>query len=197
MKSYGNSYLDSEALRNLGFAGVGDHVLIHATCVMVGLENIRIGSRVRVDAFASLVAASGTISVGNHVHISGQTFLSASNGITIGDFVSVSHGVRLYTRNDDYTGEALTGPTVPAKYLNLDEGPIHIGRHAIIGAGSVVLPNVSIGDGSTVGALSLVKESLDSWGIYGGIPARKLRDRSRKLLQMEAQLLAEEAGGDD
>jgi galactoside O-acetyltransferase len=193
MKSYGNRYLGSEELRRLGASEIGDDVQVHATCILVGLENIRIGNHVRIDSFTSLIAASGSITLGDHVHIAGQAFLSGAKGIAIGDFVGISQGVCVYTRNDDYTGEALTGPTIPLKYLQLAEGPVHIGRHVVVGAGSIVLPNVSIEDGSTVGALSLVKESLAPWGIYAGVPARRLRARSRKLLEMEAQLRAEEA----
>jgi len=56
-----------------------------------------------------------------------------------------------------------------------------------------VLPGCDIGEGTTVGALSLVKASLAEWGIYAGVPARRLRDRSRDLLALERELLAREA----
>jgi carbonic anhydrase/acetyltransferase-like protein (isoleucine patch superfamily) len=62
---------------------------------------------------------------------------------------------------------------------------------AVVGAGSVILPGCSIGEGTTVGALSLVNRKLDPWMIYAGAPARPLRERRRELLQLEAAYLAE------
>jgi acetyltransferase-like isoleucine patch superfamily enzyme len=49
-----------------------------------------------------------------------------------------------------------------------------MGMHVVISSGSVVLPGVSIAEGSTVGALSLIRESLDSGGVYFGVPAKKV-----------------------
>jgi acetyltransferase-like isoleucine patch superfamily enzyme len=100
--------------------------------------------------------------------------------------------VRIYTRGDDYSGQSLTNPTVPGKYLKIHAGSVQLGRHVIVGSGVVILPGVVIGEGAAVGALSLVKSSLSPWGIYGGVPARRLRDRSRELLDLEERLLAED-----
>ena len=47
-----------------------------------------------------------------------------------------------------------------------------------------------------VGALSLVKNDLKAWGIYGGCPAKRIRDRSRDLLALEAQFKQALAGPD-
>jgi acetyltransferase-like isoleucine patch superfamily enzyme len=192
MKTYGGRYLESTELRELGVRSVGEDVRVHSTCVLVGLENLSLGSHIRIDAFCSILPGDGRITVGNHVHIASCVFLSGGEGIDIADFVGLSHGVRVYTRNDDYTGLALTGPTIPERYLKLDKGAVTIGRHVVVGATSIVLPGVTIGEGTTVGALSLVKSSLDPWGIYAGVPVRRLRERSRDLLELERQLRASE-----
>jgi acetyltransferase-like isoleucine patch superfamily enzyme len=52
-----------------------------------------------------------------------------------------------------------------------------------------VLPGVTIGMGSAVGALSLVTMSLDAWGVYLGTPAKKIKARSKKMLEYETLLL--------
>jgi acetyltransferase-like isoleucine patch superfamily enzyme len=193
MKLYGGRYLQRDELLEVGVPVVGRDVQLHSTCVMVGLENLRFGDHVRVDAFCSLIAAAGSINIGSHVHIGSYAFLSGSEGITIGDFVSLSQGSRLYTRNDDYGGATLTGPVVPPQYVGQQRGPIRIGRHCIVGSGSIVLPQVEIGEGTTIGALSLIKDNLEPWGIYAGIPARRIRDREHTLLQLEARLLSQES----
>lgn len=193
MKTYGGHYLRSADLRALGMASVGDDVSMHSTCVLVGLENLSLGNHVRIDAFCCILPGEGRIAIGDHVHIAANSFLSGAEGIEIGDFAGLSYGVRLYTRGDDYSGHALTNPTVPAKFLGIERGPVRLGRHVIIGAGSVVLPGVAIAEGTAVGALSLVRSDLAPWGIYFGAPVRRLRERSRDLLDLEAQLRAAEA----
>ena len=65
-----------------------------------------------------------------------------------------------------------------------------VGRHVIIGSGSVVLPGVTIGEGSSVGALSLITKSLEEWGVYFGSPAKKIKSRRKDLLEQEQTLLA-------
>ena len=192
MKVYGGRYLLSAEVASLGLRAVGTDVQIHSTCVMVGLENISIGDHVRIDAFSSLIAGNGRIAIGSHVHIAGYVFMSGSEGIELSDFVGISRGAGIYTSNDDYTGAALTGPTIPGEFLKLDAGPVRLGRHVVIGSASIILPGVTIAEGSTVGALSLVKTDLDAWGIYAGVPARRLRDRSRALLALEEQLILRE-----
>ena len=69
---------------------------------------------------------------------------------------------------------------------------MRLGRHVIVGSGSVVLPGVVIGDGCSVGALSLVTKSLPEWGVYFGAPVRRLRARSKRLLELEQRLLERE-----
>lgn len=70
-----------------------------------------------------------------------------------------------------------------------DRGAVKIGRHSIIGSGSVILPGVDIPEGVSVGALSLVRKSLEPWGVYAGAPVRRIKDRDRQLLQDEAAVL--------
>jgi galactoside O-acetyltransferase len=190
--TYGGRFLDSQELQSLGVGCVGRNVAVHSTCVLVGLENISIGDHVRVDPFSCLIAGTGRIEIGSHVHIASHVFLSGGESIEIGDFSSLSRGVTIYTRNEDYSGLALTNPTIPVKYLRLTAGRVVVGRHAVVGAMTVVFPRVTIGEGSATGALSLIKGDIEPWSIYAGVPARRLRERRRDPLALEAQLTEEE-----
>jgi galactoside O-acetyltransferase len=190
MKNYGGCYLEAAELRDLGVAAVGDEVRVHSTCVMVGLDNISFGNHVRVDAYSLLLAGTGYIRLGNYVHIGAHTLVSAGEGVELADFASLSHGVRIFTHSDDFTGKALTNPTVPARFLNVTKGPVSLGRHVVVGAGSVILPGCDIAEGTAVGALSLVGSSLPAWSIYFGSPARRFHSRGRNLLTLERELLA-------
>ncbi|MEH7271756.1 acyltransferase, partial [Bacillus toyonensis] len=45
------------------------------------------------------------------------------------------------------------------------------------------------GEGTAVGAMSMVKESLDDWYIYAGVPVRKVKPRQKKMLELEIDFL--------
>ena len=60
-----------------------------------------------------------------------------------------------------------------------------------MGAGAVILPNVEIGVGAVVAALSLVKDNCNEFGVYVGIPTKKIGERKRDLLELEKAFLHE------
>ena len=64
-------------------------------------------------------------------------------------------------------------------------------KHVIVGAGSVILPNVTLKEGSSVGAMSLITKNTKEWTIYAGIPAKELKERKKELLKLEQSLLKE------
>jgi acetyltransferase-like isoleucine patch superfamily enzyme len=179
--------LSLDEIRQLGFGAVGTDVVISDRCSIYGAASIRIGDHVRIDDFAILTAREPLI-IGSFVHISAFVFLSGSFGIAIDDFVNVSPRATLLSGNDDFSGQWLPGSQIPDELRNVQAAPIHLGRYSMVGAHSVVLPGVSFGEGTVVGALSLVKESLAPWGIYGGVPARLIRPRARGPEALAAHL---------
>lgn len=180
-------YYETATLRDMGFGHVGENVKIAKTCTMPGnLSNIYLGNNIRIDGYTTIV---GRVNLGSYVHIGAYCLLSGGDGISIDDFCGLSNGVKLYSRSDDYSGNFMTNPTVPEKYLGINRGKISLGKHAIFGANAIALPGVNIGEGCSVGAQSLIKKDLDTWGIYAGCPARRIGQRSKKLLEMEAELL--------
>lgn len=178
-------YYHSEELRGMGFAAVGEQVSIAKNCTLIGLHNISLGDHVRIDGNTTIAAAKGKVTLGSYIHIGGGGFLLGGGGITLEDFTTLSQGVKVYGASDDYSGEAMTNPMVPAEYLNVKHAPVVIKRHGIVGSGSVILPGCTLGEGVAVGALTVVTRDLDAWGIYAGSPAKRLRERSRALLEKE------------
>ena len=136
------------------------------------------------------------VRIGDHVHVAAQAALYGGGGILIEDFVTVSGRTSIYSATDDYSGDVLTNPTVPAHFTRVIRQRVVLRRHVVVGAGGIVLPGVTIGEGSATGAMTLVNRDLDPWGIYVGVPARLLRPRSRGLLAAEAELRALEAKND-
>lgn len=180
-----NSFYSMEELKDMGFKSIGADLSISKKASFYGVENISIGSHVRIDDFCIL---SGKISIGDYIHIAAYSALYGSDaGIQINEFANISSRVCIYAVTDDYSGESMTSPMIPDEYKNLQKAPVYIGRHAIIGSGSVILPGSEIGEGCAVGSLSLIKNALDAWWIYAGIPAKKLKERSKGLLEKEKE----------
>lgn len=197
MNPFDPGYYGEAELKQMGFRAVGRNVRIAKNCTIIGLDGVEIGDHVRIDGYCTITATGGgRVRLGSFIHIGGYCFLSGNAGIQIADFSTLSQGVRLYTGSDDYSGRRMTNPMVPETYTGVVRAPIALGRHVIVGSGSVVLPGATLGEGVAVGALSLVKNDLEAWGIYGGCPAKRIRDRSRGLLALEAQFKQTLAGPD-
>lgn len=179
-------FLDVDEVAALGLKSVGQNVLIHNSANLVSPATLALGDNVRIDPFVTI---TGDVTLGSYVHIGAYAYLTGSGGIEIADFAGLSQGVKIYSASDDYSGERMTNPMVPAELLGVIRAPVKIGRHAIVGANSVVMPGVTIGEGAAVGALSLVKTDLAPWGVYAGAPVRRIKDRSQNLLRLERELL--------
>ena len=176
---------------SLPFARVGQDVVIWPMARIVAPEAISIGDSVIIDDFVFLAGGVRT-TIGSFVHIASFTSLAGGGELIMEDFTGLSGGVRIYTGNEDYLGDSLTNPAVPAPYRQPIRSRVRIGRHAIIGANTVVLPGVEIGDGVAIGANSLVTKECQPWTIYAGSPARPLRPRPKgRILALEAKLRGE------
>lgn len=183
-----NACLDPVELRELGLT-FGEGTQISRKASIYGAERIRVGDNVRIDDFCVLSAGEGGITIGSHVHIAVFTSLIGKGRITVADYANLSSRVAVYSSSDDYSGEWMTNPTVPAHLTRVDSAPVVINRHVIIGSGSVILPGVVLEEGVAVGALSLVRSSCEAFGIYVGAPARLVSKRSRRLLELEREHL--------
>jgi len=182
----------SEELRDFGFAHVGENVLVSRDCKIIGLPNIWIGDNVRIDSDARIYATGGKLRLEGRNHIGGQTHLSVAADLTFSAFSGTSQGVRIYTATEDYSGRSLMGPPsvmdVPAEFVSFRTAPIRIGKHTSIGSGAVVLPGCHLEEGAILGALSLAVRPLKPWSVYSGVPARRVAERSRRALELEAKL---------
>lgn len=178
-----SSFYSEDELKSIGFKNCGKNVLISRKASIYSPEKIEIGDNVRVDDFALL---SGTIIIGNYVHIAAYAALfSGEKIIELKDYVGVSSRSTIYSQTDDYSGEYMTNPTVPDKYKNVKKQEVVLEKHALVGASCVVLPGVVIGEGTSVGAMSLINKSLDKWSIYAGVPCKKIKNRTKRLLEFE------------
>ena len=183
------SWLTAEGIKGLGFAHVGKDVLLSSKASYYNPQNIFIDDCSRIDDFCVLSAGDKGIFIGRNVHIAIYSSLIGQGKIAIDNFSNLSSRVSIYSSNDDYSGAAMTNPTVPHQFTNVYHSDVHLGKHVIIGSGSVVLPGVTLGDGVAIGALSLVRKDCEPFTIYAGSPLKRIKSRDRKLLKIEEQFL--------
>jgi len=134
---------------------------------IIGIENIDFGKYIIIDDFV-LIYAKERIRLGNHVHIASFTSISGGGEFVMEDFSAVSSGCRIITGSDDFKDGGFGNSTISNEFRNLKTAKVIIGKFSIVGGNSVILPGVTIGEGSSVGAGSVVTKDLEPWGIYVG-----------------------------
>ena len=184
------SFYSKDELKEIGFRYIGENVLLSRKTSIYGAENISIGSNTRIDDFCII---SGNIILGEHVHIAAYCALFAGKtGIEMKDFSAISSRGIIYAESDDYSGRVLTNPTVPNEYKHIICGKVVLHKHVLIGAGCIVLPGVTLNEGSAFGSMSLINTDADEWTINVGTPCKIIKRRERDLLDFERQLIISE-----
>ena len=182
------AFWNRRELEAMGFKSLGKDVLVSKSAAIYWPNLISIDDYSRIDDFCVL---SGEISIGRNVHIAVFCNVAAGRSrIVLNDFVGLAFGCHLIAQSDDYSGMTMTNPTVPTEFKNEISSPISIGRHSILGTGSIVLPGVEIPDGVSSGANTLFRENPEPWSVYVGSPARRIKERSRNLLNLENRYLS-------
>ena len=151
-----SQHLTEKDLAGFGFRAIGTNVRISSDCRIYGAENISIGDNVRIDDFTILSGANGFIDIGSYVFIARSCHLSGKAGIRLHDFSSMAANTVIYSSSDDYSGEYMTAQAIPQQYTKQTGGLVSIGRHVIIGATTTIIGPANIGEGCSIGALTLV-----------------------------------------
>lgn len=180
-----NSFYTIEELKQIGIKEIGEEVKISKKASIYSPDKIKIGNHVRIDDFCIL---SGKIEIGNYVHIAAYTALYGKYGIKIEDFCGCSARCTIYSATDDFSGETMISPMVLEELTKVTGGQVTLKKYVQLGANVVVMPNITIKEGTAVGAMSFINKDLEEWGIYVGIPSKKIRDRSKKLITLSEKI---------
>lgn len=183
------AFMNRSSVEALGFASLGKNVLISERSSIYGASRIEIGSNVRIDDFCVLSAGTGGISLGSYIHIAVFTSLIGAGRIKLRDYCNLSSRVSIYSSNDDYSGRYMTNPMVPSEFTGVSHADVELHKHVIVGSGSVILPGVSLFEGVAIGSLSIVKHDCAAFGVYAGVPLRRISERSRDILELEKKLI--------
>jgi len=181
------AYYTQEELKQLEFKYLGKNIKISNKASIYNFDQISIDDNSRIDDFCVI---SGKIKIGKSVHITPMCLVAGGEkGIVFEDFATIAYGVQVFTQSDDYSGKTMTNSTIPIKYKNEYKKKVILKKHSIVGAGSIIMPGVTLAKGTSIGAMSLVLKDTKSWSIYIGNPAKKIKRRKKDLLKLETQYL--------
>src|SRR5690554_2504822 len=182
-------YLSESALEELNFKSLGRGVKISDKASIYNAELMELGDFSRIDDFCVL---SGKVVLGRYCHVAPMCLIAGGQaGVELRDFCGLAYGVKVLAQSDDYSGESMVSPLVPAKYKRELFASVLLERQVIVGTNSVILPGVTVVEGCAIGAMTLVAKSTKPWGIYVGSPARWLKARKKDLNELENRFLQE------
>ncbi len=182
------NYFSLNHLKSIGVKIHGNNIKISKLARIYNPSRLILHDNIRIDDFA-ILSGRGNIEIGNYVHVGSQCSISSCSTIKLCDYTGISSGVKLFGSSDDFTGNFMTGPLVPSKFIRVTCGDIILNKHVIVGAGSIVLPNTILAEGTAVGSLSLINKNTEAWKIYAGTPAKIIKNREKKCLEYEKCLV--------
>ena len=164
------------------FKDIGSNVQIAFPFCGYGLENISIGDnflsgeRLKLRTFGEWEGVKYTpqIKIGNNVNIQTDCHISAINSVVIGDNVLIASFVYISDHSHgtcDYSELFIS----PIKRRLYSKGDDSIGKNVWIGEKATILPGVTIGEGSIIGANSVVTKNIPPYSIACGIPAKVIK----------------------
>jgi len=135
---------------------------------------IKFGSNVQINDYNHIAAVS-KISIGDNCLIASNVFISDHNHGIFSDYSVSTTVVNHKFESLQKPVHCHTNPSNFYSYSDLSTKPIIIGHNVWVGESVIILPGVNIGDGSIVGAGSVVTKDLDCQSIYAGNPAKKIK----------------------
>ena len=168
---------------------VGEDVFISRNVEIRRPQLVKLGSHIAIDSGFYVTTA---LEVGNYAHIGPYVVVigGAEGLLKIGHFTNIAAGSKIICVSDIFTGEGLiTAPGIPKEFTHLKVAPVTLEDFANVGAGAIILPGVTLAQGSVVGAGAVVTENTEPWTIYIGNPARPLKARQKEKMIESAKKL--------
>ena len=165
------------------FKSFGNKTIIKPSFLMTkGLKYISIGNESYIGHSVQLTAwdrfqdqiFTPSISLGNNSSIGDNSHITAINNISIGDNVRMGKRV-LITDNAHGASDPSLLDIAPNKRPLYSKGPVVIENNVWIGEKATILPGVTIGRGSIIGANSVVTKDIPPYALVGGNPAKIIK----------------------
>ncbi len=148
---------------------MGRNVLIDTGVYLTGPANISLGDYVWIDINCILNAYIGEITIGRRVHVAPFSIIGARAPIVLEDYVGLSASVKIYSNTEHpVEGKRMSGPMIPEDLKAFRSAPVTLRKDSFVGANSVILPGVELGEGSVVGANAVISKSVAPYDIVVG-----------------------------
>lgn len=154
------------------------------------LTKINRAENVEIDDFSRIldyvyIDAGKSLKIGKYSIITWQCLIEGGACTVIGDRVFIGPGTKLLTSTYAFNGY-YTNEFLPSDANKILYGDIVLENDSYIGANSVIMPGVTIGEGALVGSNAFVNKDLEPWGIYVGSPAKKIGERQKPIDERRA-----------
>ena len=157
------------------FASIGSHVVFETGVTVWNPETISIGENVYVGHRAMLKGyPKSRMTIGSDTWIGSNVFFHAAGGITIGNEVGIGPNVMILTSYHKDLGRKTALLDSPLEFK-----PVVVEDGVDIGIGAILLPGVTIGKGTQIGAGAVVTKSVEPYSVVAGNPAKVLRQRTQ------------------
>lgn len=172
VKKY-NSHGDGEIDRTK-FKFLGENVIFEKGVLVFHSENINLGNNIYIGHYSILKGYyKNDMTIGRNTWIGQYCFFHSAGGIEIGENVGIGPYVKILT-----SVHMEEGRDKPIVFSELDFKKVVIEKNCDLGVGTVILPGVTIGEGSQIGAGSVVSKDIPPYSIAAGVPAKVLRMRN-------------------
>ena len=167
---------------------IGKDVRISDKAEITRPEIVSFGSHIAIDSW---VYISTQLEAGDYIHIAPSvTILGGKDSLLkMGNFTNIGSGSRIVCATDDFK-QGMISPVVPIEYRTVINEPVIFEDYATLGVNCVVLPGVTLAEGTIVGANSVVTKNTKPWTIYAGCPAKEIKPRDK----VRAMLAAKDLG---
>ena len=160
----------------------GEDVFISANVEIRRPHLVTIGSHVAIDSGFYITTEAV---IGDYTHLG--PYISVIGGekskLIIEDFVTVAMGSRIIAGSDKFSGAGFTSVTVPEQYRDeVVHSTIRLKRFAGVGSNVIIMPGITIAEGSVIGAGSLVTKDTEPWTVYVGSPAKAIKLRPKEKM---------------
>jgi len=162
------------------FKKIGIDVRIDDWTKIIRPELLELGNHISID-MGVYISVSGKL--GDYIHIAPHSCIigGAESLLLMEDFTGISAGSKIICAGDDFTKGHLC-PFVPSEYRHIINKPVIFKRFSCVGVNSVVMPGITLAEGSVVGANSVLTTDTEPWTIYVGSPAVAIKMRDSELV---------------
>ena len=167
-KSHGTGQIEHGAFR-----GIGQNVIFETGVLVFHPERISLGTNIYVGHYTILKGYyKNDMIIGDNTWIGQACFFHSAGGLRIGNNVGIGPHVKIITSAHEEEGIG-----VPILFSQITTAEVTIEDDSDIGIGAIIMPGVTIGRGSQVGAGSVVTRDVEPYSVVAGVPARLSRKR--------------------